>query len=343
MIDSKRTLTPSSWINPAISPPQQSVDVEWRTDPLTGEVGMLPGLRAVKMEEPDFKTLAAKSLERPCPFCPENIDRAASNFPPEFIPEGRIRIGGCTLFPNIVPYVPDSAVAVFSPKHFERHADFAEADLVNGLKACREYLSRLAGYHPDSKYQFIGMNYLPMACASILHPHIQVYASETPLPRHARLLAGSESYYNDCGRNYWADYVSEEKERGERCIGTVGGTEWFASFVSLGWMMDLTAVFPGRKTLSELADGDLNDFARGLKRVFRYMAGQNYYSYNLALYSGLPDSRSFWCHARLVQRVQYGPLGQSDMSTFQLLMGGYTMLKRPEETAGEIRPYLAAP
>jgi len=340
-IEFKRTLAPSRWLNPASRPLEQSAEVEWRTDPLIGDIGMLLGLRAIKLEEPDFPTLVARSLEKPCPFCPENIENWASKFPPDFIPEGRIKVGDCVLFPNIVPWVPDSAVAVFSPRHFDRHVDFDETALLNGFLACQDYLRRLAGYHPQSRHHFLGMNYLPAACSSQLHPHIQAFASESPLTQHDRLLSASESYYNGCGRNYWADYVLEEKRLNERYAGAVGGTEWFTSFVSRSWMLDVTAVFPGKVTILGLSQADFRDFCRGLKRVFRYMASQNYFSFNLALYSGLPESRGFWCHARLVQRATFGPLEQSDISVYQILQSSYTMLRRPEDTARELRPFLA--
>lgn len=340
-IEFKRTVTPSRWLNPALNPPEQTVEVEWRTDPLTGDTGMLLGLRAIKLEEPDFGTLIARSLERPCPFCPENIEAAAGKFPPDFIPEGRIKAGDCLLFPNIFPWVPDSAVAVFSPRHFDRHVDFVESDLINGFLACQEYLRRLASYHPQSRYHFLGMNYLPAACSSQLHPHLQVFASASPLTHHSRLLSASESYYNDRGRSYWADYILEEKRLNERYAGAVGGTEWFASYVSRSWMMDVTAVFPHKVMITDLTAADITDFCRGLKRVFRYMAGQNYYSFNLAVYSGLPESRGFWCHARLIQRGNYGPLEQSDNGVFQVLQSSFTMLRRPEDVTRELRPFLA--
>lgn len=342
-IEFKHTLTPSRWLNPASDPPEQTVNVEWRTDPLNGDIGMVLGLRAIKLEEPDFSTLVAKSLEKPCPFCPENIEKWASKFPPEFIPEGRIKVGDCLLFPNIVPWVPDSAVAVFSPKHFNKHVDFDETALLNGLLACQEYLRRLTAYHPESRYHFLGMNYLPPACSSQLHPHVQAFASASPLAHHGRLLSASESYYNAHSRSYWADYISEEKSLNERYAGTVGSTDWFTSFVSRSWMMDVTAVFPGKTTIAELSPADLGNFCRGLKRVFKYMASQNYFSFNLAVYSGLPKSRGFWCHARLVQRATFGPLEQSDISVYQMLQSSFTMLRRPEEVARELRPFLSEP
>ncbi|MEW6141552.1 MAG: hypothetical protein AB1597_00135 [Chloroflexota bacterium] len=342
-IEFKRTLTPSRWLNPASNPPEQTVEVEWRTDPLTGDVGMVPGMRTIKLEEPDFPTMVAKSLERPCPFCPENIEASASRFPHDFIPEGRIRVSDCLLFPNIVPWVPDSAVAVFGPKHFDKHLDFDETALLNGFLACQEYLKRLADYHPESQYHFLGMNYLPPACSSQLHPHVQVFASASPLTQHGRLLSASESYYNAHGRAYWADYISEEKRLNERYAGMIGNTEWFASFVSRSWMMDVTTVFPGKTTITGLSASDFGDFCRGLKRVFKYMASQNYFSFNLAVYSGLPESRGFWCHARLVQRATFGLLEQSDISVYQMLQSSYTMLRRPEDVARELRPFLSEP
>jgi galactose-1-phosphate uridylyltransferase len=329
-IEFKRTTEPSRWLDPRLDPPEQAIISEWRTDPLTGDLGMLINNRFRKLEEPDFAALVAKSKTLPCPFCPENIETTASKFPPDLIPEGRIRVGETFLFANIAPWVAYSAVAVFSPQHFTKHIDFDETELVNGFIACQEYLKRLSVSVPEAKYHFIGWNYLPTASSSVLHPHLQVFASAEPLRYQGELLRASRAYYNTCGTNYWADLVAVEKKHNERYIGAVGATEWLASYVSRSWLLDVTAVFPGKEAILDLTKEALGDLVRGLKKVFRYMASQNFYSFNLALYSGLSGEGSFWSHARLIQRATYGAMGQSDAGTFQLLQSTYAALRSPE-------------
>ena len=273
------------------------------------------------------------------PGCPENIERAASLFLPEFVPEGRIRVGRTVLFPNIIPWVPDSAVAVFSPVHFARPADFVEEDLVNGLRACRDYFERLSHHKPQVEHHFVGWNYLPTACSSQLHPHIQAFASETPLRQHRELMQASRAYYATNQHNYWLDFTVEEKTRSQRYVGASGGTVWFTSFAGRSWLLDLLALFPYRASILELSDEDLRGFCHGLAGVFKYMADRNYFSFNLALYSGLPGEDYFWTHARLVQRSVYGPLDQSDTGVFQTLQSSYIMLRRPEDICRELRSY----
>jgi galactose-1-phosphate uridylyltransferase len=326
----------SRWLTGAPEPEEKHVEVEWRTDPLTGDVSMLLDI-PVRLPEPDFNTLVARSLERPCPFCPENITRAASRFPAGFIPEGQLAAGKAILFPNIVPWVPHSAVAVLNPAHFLRPVEFNENDILNGMLVCQEYLKRLARYAPEAEHCFLGWNYLPPASSSQLHAHLQVFASEQPLRRQRELLQASQAYYNAGGTRFWTDYVNEEKSLGKRYVATLGSTEWFTSFVSRSWLLDLTVVFPGQVTLAELPTPSLRDFCHGLVKVFRYMAEKNYFSFNMAIYSGLSGESDFTTHARIIQRVAAPPVDQCDAGVFQMLQDSYITLRSPEVVCQELK------
>lgn len=338
MIEFNKTLTTSRWLNPGADQPQE-MPVEWRTDPLNGDVGMVLDLPLRPLEKTDFKTLAAKSLERPCPFCPENFGRAASKYPPEILPEGRLSRGRSHLIANIVPWVPWGAVAVIHPEHFTPPQDIGEADLLNAFLLCRDFLKRILAWDPSLKYQVVGWNFLPPACSSQLHAHLQAFPSSQPMALHRNMLDRSADYRARTGRHWWRDFVAQEKSAGGRHIATLGATEWFASFVSRSWYFDVTAVIPGSVSILDLREEQLRDLVRGLRHCLRYMADRSYDSYNLALYSGILGEDGFWTHARLIQRGVFPPLGQADMGTYQLLGGAWTMVTRPEQVCRDLKPY----
>jgi galactose-1-phosphate uridylyltransferase len=338
MIEFKKSTIPSRWLNPGSDLPQE-MQVEWRTDPLNGDVGMVLDLPVRPLEKTDFKTLAARSLERPCPFCPENFGHTASKYPPEVLPEGRLSQGRSHLIANIVPWVPWSAVAVISPEHFVPPQEIEETDLLNAFMLCRDFTKRIITWDPSLQYHVTGWNFLPPACSSQLHAHLQAFPSAQPMALHKTMLDGSRDYLERTGRHWWRDFVDQEKQGGGRHIATIGGTEWFTSWVSRSWFFDVTAVIPGSVSILDLGFEQLRDLVRGLKNCLRYMSSRAYDSFNLALYSGILGENGFWTHARLIQRGVFPPLGQADMGTFQLLGGAWTMLTRPEQVCRDLKPY----
>lgn len=338
MIEFSKTTTPSRWLEGGSGQPRE-MQVEWRTDPLNGDIGMILDLPQRPLEKTDFKALVAKSQERPCPFCPENFARSATRYPPEILPEGRLSRGRSQLIANLVPWVPWGAVAIISPEHFVPPQDIAETDLLNAFLLCRDFLKRISDWDAALKYQVVGWNFLPPACSSQLHAHLQAFPSAQPMALHRTMLDRCRDYRARTGRHWWRDFVTQEKQSGGRHIATLGGTEWFTSWVSRSWFFDVTAVVPGSVSILDLRDEQLGDLVRGIKHCLRFMADRAYDSFNLALYSGILGEEGFWTHARLIQRGVFPPLGQADMGAYQLLGGAWTMLTRPEQVCRELIPY----
>ncbi len=315
------------------------LSLEIRTDPLTQGKARVVNYRFKMPSKPDLSQLIEGSKEG-CPFCPQNLEGLTPKFPEELIPEGRIRVGETVLFPNSMPYDKHSAVVSLSYNHFIEMDQFSEELLVDGLLACQIYLKRLSEYDPLIQYFSVNWNYMPSAGGGLIHPHLQVVAADTPTHHQRELIEASKPYYQRNSRNFWADLVSEEERLKERYIGTTGRISWIASFVPKGMMHDVMAIFHKKDSFLDLSLQELSDFCQGLKRVLRYLWDQNFYSFNLALYSGLKGSEHyFWLNSRIVSRFTLPPIGTSDVNYFEKLHNEIFIVKTPESVCEELKEY----
>ena len=338
-IEFERRVEYSKLLNPMDNFKEAVTAIEFRTDPLTKDMGTLLEFRWKSAGKPDLSGLIAKSLERDCPFCPGAVEKVTPKFPQDLFPEGRIKAGEAIGFPNALPYVPYSALAVVSKQHFVGLTEFTDDMLADAFLLGQTYLKRVLEYDPQAKYCVVNWNFLPPSSSSQLHPHIQLLGGDFPMPYHKNMLEACENYHSQNGTSYWPDFIAEEKRLNERYIATTGDIGWFTSFVPRSWQMDVLAVFQGEESFLALSAKNIRDFCSGLRKVFTYMDGQGYYSFNLCIYSGVIGDSHYWTNARLVQRAYYPPLEQSDCGPFTLLLDVNPMLKRPEEVCKELKAY----
>ena len=315
-------------------------ELEYRIDPLTGDVGLVRELRFPFLPKPDLTPLIEKSRGN-CPFCPGKVGDTTPKFITDFHKEGRITVGEATVFPNLNPYTQHSAVTVVCRQHHVGLSEFTTPILTDAFLACREYLQTLSAYDPAAKYCGVMWNYFPPANSSQVHPHMQPFAAPFAMAYHKRLLDRSKRYLQKRGSNYWQELVRDEKKNGTRYIGETGRTFWLASFVPRSYLMDVRAVFQRKNTIVSLSGKDIQDFSEGLTRVFTYMDQQNYYSFNLFLYSGLKGDDSFWTQARIIQRGPLPFLEISDVGNATLLGDTRMAIRSPEQVSEGLRPYFS--
>lgn len=317
---------------------------EIRTDPLTGRTSRILNFPMRVPPKPDLTPLVDASLKMGCPFCPEVVEKSTPKFPPELAPEGRLSVGEALVFPNMYPYDTYSAVGIFSGRHFVPLLDFTQDLLGNGFRAAIEFLRRAQEqdtHRPEGRapYASLNWNYMPQAGGSIVHPHIHVIAGDQPTNYQRETVTACRCYHQENGAVFWADLLEAEQKAGERHMGSTGPVEWLAAFAPMGFM-DLMALFPGKQTIGELSSSDLDHFVRGLRRVFAYLDGKGFWSFNLALYSGVPGDASFWSHARLVPRYSSAPLNTSDMRYAEVLHQETLTTLKPEAVCAELRGML---
>ncbi len=316
----------------------QEVEVacEIRWDPLTGRTGRVAHVAGFQLAPPDLAPLIAASLTF-CPFCPDKIMTITTKFPAEITPEGRFRRGEAVLFPNLAPYDEHSAVAAICQQHYVPMGQFSQTTLVDAFQVCLDYLRRLRSL-PGTTYPLVFWNYLPASGGTQIHPHLQLFATDTPGNVVQDEMAASQRYYQEHGRVFWADLLEEEQRVGERFITQGQHSAWLTSFISQSVLADLLILFPGQYTLYDLSEAALAEFCRGLTQVLPALEARGIYSFNLGFFSGVAGREDTWLRARLSPRIYMTPrLWGSDTSALQQLYQEHFMVQTPETLAQQLR------
>lgn len=319
---------------------ETAVQSEIRIDPLTGFSGRIAHFAMAKRPEVDLDALNEASLAHGCPFCPDIVLSVTPKFPVEICPPGRFSRGEAVVFPNLSPYDAHSAVAVISHRHLMRTSDFTLQHWENALGAAIEYFAAVNHAEQHIGYGLIAGNYMPMAGASLLHPHLQIYATERPGNWLGPQIEASRRYYRDNGRIYWADLLDQEKENASRYLGSSGSVEWIVPFVPLSFIGDVEAMFPDRYSILDLTSQDLKSFSEGLLNIFRYMADTRLYAFNIGFYPGQSEEDRNWVRARISFRGMINPvLNSPDVSAIRQLYDEPFTTVYPEELADSMRNY----
>jgi len=315
-----------------------AIPLELRFDPLTGQSCRLVAFSMERVLRPDLPALVQRSLEMPCPFCVPLVEEVTPRFTPEIVPEGTIRKGRALAFPNSGPYDVYGAVVVVSDEHFISLSEFTLETVLNALLAAHAYIVRVQQVDPAARFNLMAWNYMPPSGGSLIHPHIQCNAGYFPTFYQKQILEASQGYYEEAGENFWSELIEQEKQTGERYIGTIGNTCWLTSFAPKGRLTDVMAVFPGRTSIAELSEDDLRDLATGLLKLFGYMDELNLLSFNLATYSGSDESQ-FWAHVRIMPRslLLYSPIETSDQFYYQVLHDESVCILPPEIACQALR------
>lgn len=336
------------YLDPRQQGREARIACEIRRDPLTGRGGRVAHVLGFEVRPVDFASMIADSRAS-CPFCPERILAVTPRFPPDIVPDGRIQRGEAVVFPNLAPYDEQSAVVAMSQAHFVPMAGFTPALLRDAFAASLDYF-RLVCRQPRTDYPLIFWNYLPASGGTQIHPHLQIFATDTPGNALEAELAASQRYMAAEGRSYWTDLVAEEERLGERFIARGAHTAWLSAFVSESLLADTLVIFPERHSLLELVDAPdqtgqqaLDEFCRGLAQALGALAAQGVYSFNLAWFSGAArDEDHFRLHARLSPRVYMTPrLWGTDTSALQHLYHEHFMVQTPEAAAASLRGAIA--
>ncbi len=317
--------------------------VELRRDPLTGRSGRLAHFQGFRLRRADLSAEVASSRQH-CPFCPERVLLVTPRLGPEVAASGRIVEQDAVLFPNLSPYDRRSAVITLGSAHFLAPEDIRPHHLVNALLAAQRYLTA-PGVVRRADFGLVTWNYMPLAGATQVHPHLQVIATDRPGTLLEEEFRASRNYRRRTGRLFWEELLETERQLGERWIGAGRHTSWLTPFVSRSVVSDLLVVFPGQGSLSGLTQAALEEFAEGLSAALQLLAEDGVVSFNLAIYpapSGQVDP-PLWLHARLSPRIHFNPqIGGSDATVWQHLLDEPFMVRSPERLAELLRPGLRA-
>jgi UDPglucose--hexose-1-phosphate uridylyltransferase len=332
------------YLDPRAGFTETEIACEIRRDPLTGRSGRVAHVLGFQLAPVDFDLIIERS--RPgCPFCPERIFEVTPQFPPDIVPEaegdeGRIRRGEAVVFPNLAPYDEYSAVVAMTRQHYVPLGEFTPLQLAEAFAAALAYF-HLLQRQPRATYTQAFWNYLPASGGTQIHPHLQLFASDTPGNALEQELDASLRYARSEGRPYWLDLVEAEEQNGERFVARGSHSVWMTDFVSQSLLADVLVVFPEERTLLELPAEALGEFCQGLTQLLQHLQSRGVYSFNLAWYSATTDREDFRLHARLSPRVYMTPrIWGTDTSALQHLYQEHFMVQTPEMAAEMLRQAL---
>ncbi|MFO1442445.1 hypothetical protein KDN24_04255 [Bacillus sp. Bva_UNVM-123] len=305
---------------------------EIRICPVTGETSRIVFDGGLAPKAPDYTKIAEETGGAKCPFCPENVLKMTPHFPKEIAEKGRIFKGEATVFPNLFPYSKHNGVVIFSGKHYIRLEEFTVELLKDAFLAAQDYIQKIIETDPEFRYASINWNYLPYSGGSILHPHIQVIASDAAT-NYQKLIEEKQKAYE--GDLLLALYDAE-KTIGERWIGERGNVAWMHAYAPKG-QNDFMAIFPQKYSISSIEEQDWENFAEGLLGVFSSLIEQGFASFNMALNVSVDEESKQSIHARLIPRFTFGMLDTSDINFFQSLHQEPLTYKAPEDIALKAR------
>ncbi|MEM0083475.1 MAG: hypothetical protein QXQ03_00460 [Candidatus Nezhaarchaeales archaeon] len=321
--------------------------LERRFDPLTGLSTFIARGRFQYVEK-YFKTdrhlleELAELTKPTCPFCPERVDSLTSKFPKNVVPEGRIKVGSCIAFPSLHAHADFNAVIVLGSKHLAYPKELGANTLAEGFQAGLEALKVAYKANPELSYGTIIMNYLPPAGSSIIHPHMQALASNTPFNYQRLLLSRSYEYYVQTSRSYWADLINYEKKAGERLIAEGEHLVWLAPFAPLRFL-EVWGLFKEPLAPSDIEPDHIRELAYELSRILEFYEDRGIICINLALLiPSFKDAQGFFHpQVRICARFGLSRPFLSDFWALATLLHESEVVEPPEDYAVEVKKYLS--
>ena len=264
--------------------------VEFRRDPLLGDTSVYNRSLKEKVKfffgdsDPELIKNLVKESAKTCIFCGDGIGKNTPRYPADLVPEGRLRTGEATLFPNLFPIGPYHSVIALSKAHFLKLSEFSPELIENGLKAARTFVNSVYRRDPLALFVAVNANYLFPAGATFVHPHLQMLITPIAFSYHERLIEACRSYYRKHGSSYHGDLVHEEKKIGERYVGQKGRWHWITAFSPMG-SNEVVAVNESESDFGLLSETDLKDLSRGISKILSFYESLGHLSFNYSLLS----------------------------------------------------------
>jgi len=326
-------------LDPKNNMARRAIPSEIRKDPLTGRNSRICHFMALKWDKPDFEKLIA-GTEAWCPFCPDKVMEVTPSFPEEILPEGRIISDDMVLFPNIAPYDSLGAVATMGSRHFIPMGELTSERITKAFRIAMEFFRKVHSTgHPESVYHIVNWNYMPASGSSLIHPHLQVFATSVAPNLMREELEAAKSYLKTNGTNFWDDLVRAEETRGERYLGRIGRTTWLTAYAPIGVAGDVLAVVDGIQSTLELTDNDLADLSLGLTKVMAAYDEMGIYNFNMNFFTGAEGDEHVRVHLLFSPRTFFNQaLGSSDVGALRNLFNEAICMAFPEEINGMLKP-----
>jgi galactose-1-phosphate uridylyltransferase len=260
-------------------------------------------------------------------------------FPRDLAPDGRFFREDQVLFPNLAPYDGLGAVATLGGRHYIPMAAIEPKRIASGILLALDFFRHLQALkHPESVYHLISWNYMPASGSSLIHPHLQVFASSTAPNQLREELTAAKAYFLENHSNYWDDLVQLEHSEGGRYIGKIGRVSWLANFAPFSVAGDVVGVVDDCRVMLDLSDTDVAAIAQGLTSAMAAYDKMGIYNFNVCFFPGTEQDRFARLHLVFSPRIYYNPaLATPDTTALRTLYNESICVGFPEEIAEMVR------
>ncbi|MEF8874976.1 MAG: hypothetical protein V5A88_09970 [Candidatus Thermoplasmatota archaeon] len=327
MIEFEEDIEKSLFYDPSEEEEKQD-EIAIRHDPLTGKSCRILDKPLPLSKDVDIEDEIKGGF---CPFCPDRIyDIGARDS--RVLNNELLENGEAVLLSNLNPYAEKSLVIRLNEEHYLPLESFREKHFTDAFELVLKYLERSSA----EGYPTVMMNYLKPAGSTIVHPHLQLLISDTPMDLQNRVIKAAQEYYEEHGSNYWSDLLEEERD-GERYIGKIGGCEWKTPFAPKG-LEHIQGI--SLRDLRSMDREDLQAVSLGIVETLEYYADLDLNSFNLSILISPKSNRErFATVIDLVARSSLDRYYWCDVFALSKLQDEPYSHKYPEDIAKEARSF----
>lgn len=320
--------------------------VEVRKDPLLGDTSVYnPYLRdKAKFFFGENNHELIQSLvegsAKTCIFCEEKVEKVTGMYPPEMLPDGRLKVGEAVLFANLFSVGKYHPVISICKAHFLKLSEFRPELVADGFRAAQEFLKQVYGNDDSALFSTVNSNYLLPAGASLVHPHMQMLVTPVAYSYQARIIEACRTYLKQNGSSYYSDLIAEEKKIGSRYVAQKGRWHWMMAFSPTG-SNEVNAVHEFETDFGELSDEDIKDLSYGISKVLAFYESIGYLSFNYSLFSVRKTAAETGsrCFIKIINRQNLYPNYRNDDYFLQKLLQSELIIDTPEEQTGKLKKF----
>lgn len=326
--------------NPLNKFKEETQEVEYRMDPLTGAWARINLDRARRPHQAASKNKLKIPQNKDCLFCKKNIEAGTPKFPEILAPQGKIHAGEFLLFPNLFPFAAHHAVGVLTEKHDAGLDEITPEMWADALSATIGWFKSVNRFDPRMRFASINMNYMMPAAASVVHPHIQATVDRFPTNGTDTLYRKSWEYLDRTKSNFWDELAAREDER---FICRNGIVSWHASFAPRA-TNEVVGILRGKSGFFDMSPETIAEAAVGISKMLGALWKHGVRSCNMAIFASPLDenlSHFFNMHIAVVSRPEPKEFYTADRGFMEVLHKEAVVSHLPEDLAQALKKVIS--
>ncbi|MCK5476767.1 MAG: hypothetical protein KAI55_02515 [Candidatus Aenigmarchaeota archaeon] len=331
------------------SPPKFRIDkhrIEYREDPLTKDVCRINSERVKRSHSISLEDIDLEEIEtnEKCPFCEQNLLEKTPRFERVMSNKEHINYNDFVMFPNLYPFAQVHAIGVLTKKHKVPYSEITEREWESALYTSIMFLKAQAKYAPNLLYPSINFNYMMPSGASLIHPHVQIVADETPSNYIKKILDEAKRFHEKNEVNYFKELMLQDKQR----VILQDPEVWFKAKFAPSADKELLGVMQNKSSFCDMEDLDISNLAQSIVKIFSAYQKIGVSSLNMSIFSAPMCSDEeknkefdfFNIIIRIIARPSLKENYTSDRAFMEILQQTPVISTMPEDLTESMRKHI---